>query len=158
MLPSENTTRPSPTSEADKHKWTAALVSFDYCDPNLLAAMIENEPVPVELRSVISAIIKGARRPNMRAGAKSKVPAAERFQIGATVGAMLETIADMKHPAITENYANENGVEPKDAIIRLNRYIDQVYNLATDRLEVSRETVENIVREWRKNRAKWPDV
>ena len=104
------------TSEADKHKWTAALVSFDYCDPKLLATMIESEHLPVELRPVISAIIKGERGPNKRASAKSKVPAAERFQVGATVGAMLEIIADMKHPEITEAYSDKNGVEPKAAI------------------------------------------
>jgi hypothetical protein len=146
------------TSEADKHRWTAALVAFDFCDPSLLATMIENQPIPIEIRSVIATIVAGVRKPNKRSAAKSKLPPAERYQIGATVGGLLDVIADMKHPAITENYADKNAVEPKDAIIMLNKYIDKTYSLVEAKFVISRETVENVVREWRKKRKDWPNV
>ena len=158
MEPAESTQIPIVTSEADKHRWTAALMAFDYCDPTPLSALIESDAIPLEIRGIIASIIIGNRKPNKRAAAKSKVPPNERFQIGATIGGLLEVIADMKHPVITENYADKKGVEPKDAIIHLNKMIDDVYNRAVVKLAISRETVENLVREWRKKRREWPNV
>lgn len=146
------------TTEADKLRWTRALVAYDFCDPALLASLIESEPVPEELRPVIATIIAGKRKPNRRAAAKSKVPASDRHQIGATIDALLVTIGDMKHPAITSTWADRRQAEPSDAIRRLNDYIDRAYVRAAETLQVKRETVENLVREYRDKARNWPHV
>ena len=146
------------TSDGDKLRWCGALVAFDYCDTGPLAALVRGEAIPLELRSVIASIIAGDRKPNRRAAAKSKVDAAERLQIGATVDALLVTIAELKHPEITEPWADLRQAEPADAILRLNEWIERVYLVASDRLAVSRETVENLVREYRQKMQDWPRV
>ena len=146
------------TSDGDKLRWSGALVAFDYCDSAPLAALVRDEPVPAELRPVIASIVAGDRKPNRRAAAKSKVEAAERIQIGATLDAVLELISDMKHPSITGPYADRRGVEPSSAITALNQHIERLYGRASSTLNVSRETCENLVREFREKMRNWPHV
>jgi hypothetical protein len=80
------------TSEGDKLRWVGAIVAFDYGDPEPLGAMIASEAIPDEIRQVIASIVVGSRKPNRRAAAKSKISAAERIQIGATLDAVLVTL------------------------------------------------------------------
>lgn len=146
------------TSEGDKLRWSGALVAFDYCDTAPLARLVGGEAIPAELRPVIASIVAGERKPKPRAAAKSKVEAAERLQIGATIAAVLDTIEDMKHPTITGPYADRLGVEPSDAIKRLNDWIERTYSQVSVSLNVSRETCENLVREFREKMRNWPRV
>ena len=146
------------TSAADIERWSGAMVAFDYCDPSLLADLVASEPVPEELRPVIAAIVSGERKSNRRAAAQSKVDAAERFHAGAVVSAVLELIDDLNHPEITGPAADRMGIEPIDAVKRLTHHREKAYRVAQDTLGVSRETVENLVREYRKKVREWPDV
>lgn len=146
------------TSAADRHRWTAALVAFDFDDTAPLAALIAGEAIPVELRPIVANIVTGARQPNRRAAAKAKVPAAERHQIGATLDALLVTIGDMRHADVTGPWADDRQSDPRDAIHRLNEQTDRTYREAAARLGISRETVENIVREYRQKAQNWPNV
>lgn len=146
------------TSAADIERWSGALVAFDYCDRAPLADLVASEAVPEDLRPVMAAIIAGERQPNRRAAARSKVEAGERFRIGAVISAVLETIKDLHHPEITGPYADKRGIEPVDAVRRLDSHRERLYEAAMKRLGVSRETVENLVRDYRKKVREWPHV
>jgi hypothetical protein len=146
------------TSAADIERWSGALVAFDFCDPSLLADLVASEPVPEDLRPVIAAIISGERKPNKKKAAPSKVEAAERFHAGAVVCAVMDLIDDLNHPAITGPAADRMGIEPIEAVNRLNRHREKAYQVAQDTLGVSRETVEELVRDYRKKLQDWPNV
>ncbi|MCD1590375.1 hypothetical protein K7H13_06335 [Qipengyuania citrea] len=146
------------TSCADIERWSGAMVAFDYCDPKPLSDLVASEPVPDKLRPVIAAIISGERKPDKRKAAHSKVDAAERFRAGAVLAAVLNTIDDMNHPAITGPAADRMGIEPRQAIDRLNMYRERAYQVVEDAFGVSRETVENLARDYRKKVRNWPDV
>ena len=146
------------TSPADIERWSGAMVAFDYCDPKPLSDLVASEPVPDKLRPVIAAIISGERKPDKRKAAHSKVDAVERFRAGAVLAAVLDAIDSMNHPAITGPAADRMGIEPRQAIDRLNMHRERAYQVAQDNLGVSRETVENLVRDYREKIRKWPDV
>jgi predicted DNA-binding protein (UPF0251 family) len=146
------------TSRADIERWSGAMVAFDYCDPKPLSDLVASEPVPDKLRPVIAAIISGERKPDKRKAAHSKVDAAERFRIGAVLAAVLDTIDDMNHPAITGSAADRMGIEPRQAIDRLNMYREKAYQVAEENLGVSRETAKKLARDYRKKVQDWPDV
>lgn len=59
--------------------WIIAIDSWDFCDPEPLALMLRKHPIPNELRSIIADIVSGTRKPNKRAAAKLKFPAAHRL-------------------------------------------------------------------------------
>lgn len=146
------------TSAAEIERWSGAMVAFDFCDSSLLADLVANEPVPRDLRPVIAAIISGERKPNRKKAAASKVDAAERFHAGAVVCAVMDLIDDLNHSAVTGPAADRMGIEPIEAVNRLNRHREKAYQVAQDSLGVSRETVEDLVREYRKKVQDWPNV
>lgn len=146
------------TSAADIERWSGALVAFDYCDPSLLADLVASEPVPKELRPVIAAIVSGERKPNKKKAAPSKVEASKRFLIGGLVSAVLETLDDANHPDITGPMADRMGIEPRQAIARLNEQRTEAYRAAGRIAGVSRETVEELMRDYRKKIQNWPNV
>ena len=146
------------TSPADIERWSGAMVAFDYCDRQPLSDLVASEPVPEKLRPVIASIISGERKPDKRKAAHAKVDAAERFRVGVVLAAILDTIDDMNYPAITGPAADRRGIEPRQAVDRLNMHRERAYHAAQCNLSVSRETVENLVRDYREKVRNWPDV
>lgn len=61
--------------------WIIAIDSWDFCDPRPLDLMIRKHPIPNELRGIIADIIAGSRKPNKKAAAKLKCPAAHRLLV-----------------------------------------------------------------------------
>ena len=135
-------------------RWIAAIVAWDFCDPAMLGDMIASEATPPELRPVIAAIITGERKPNRRAAAKSKVPATERFHIGQ----VLDAIEGLRRSGNLGDLADRAALEPGDLVRRLNQYGARFYEVAEKNLGVSRETAENLVREYRAAMNNYPRV
>jgi len=146
------------TSLADIERWCEAVVAFDFCDPSLLADLVANEPVPDDLRPFVASIISGERKPNRRKAAPSKVEASKRFRIGGLVSAVLNALDDADHPDITGPMADRMGIEPSEAVGRLNRQRVEAYEAAARIADVSRETIEDLVRDYREKVRNWPDV
>lgn len=150
--------------------WIVALDAFDHDAPDELARLIEGQPVPVELRPVIAAIIRGERKPSRRRAAKLKLPASERMQIAASIMAVLDLIDSFKTGTQYDDQdgwherksldiaADRRGVEPITVLRDLEARARAAYERAAASLGVSTETVENIVRELREKLNSWPDV
>lgn len=161
-------------------KWIIALDAFDYGDRSPLANLIVEEPIPDELRPAIAKVVGGERTPNKRAASKLKLPADERMQIAATVAEVIDLINELKkgnnyvdtnvpgwsdHPPPPESrrklidlQSEKFGTEPIIEIRKLEEKSRQVISRPSKSLGVSEETIENIVRDYRKKISNYPNV
>lgn len=155
-----------------KRNWIAAIDAFDYADPEPLSELIATEAVPAELRSVIAAIVRGDRKPDKRAAAKLKIPARERMQVAFETFASLAVLDELKfgdcdewangivigRVRLLEAVANERGEE----MIQSRRYLEaktrEYIGYAADANGVSRETIENLLRDLQKKIENYPNV
>lgn len=159
--------------------WIVAIDAFDYCDPAPLAKLLRgDEEIPPELRPALADIVSGARKPNKKAAVKLKVPAAERLMIAAHISVVLGIIDEAKHGHSYEHDSSEHGssndlsdlrksveiradrlgVEVIDEVRRTDAFREKAYALATKHFGISRETVENMLRDLRKKFREFPDI
>ena len=144
--------------------WIAAIDSWDYCDESLLADLILNSDIPQELRPIISSIIKNERKQNKRAAAHLKIPAKERMAIAQSLSIILGLIDDFKSATVIsgesllEWQGNRKGQEPIEVKRELESEAKNIIISTAEELGVSTETIENLLRDFRKKMASYPLV
>lgn len=146
--------------------WFSALWAFDYGNPEPLASLIQSEPIPPEFSVAVANIVKGQRKPNLKASVKSKIPAIERARLAASLSVMFGLIDDIKFRAWESEdlkpgvitIADRKGVEPREIIGELKAQREQIVNHVCTEFSISQETVENLLREARERVALWPSV
>ncbi|WP_417500579.1 hypothetical protein [Marinobacter sp.] len=119
--------------------WIAAVDAWDYCDGTLLAELISNHPIPIELRPVIADIVSGIRKQKPKAAAKLKIPAAHRMVFAGIYSeirsGVLEDLKDRKtiHPSF-EDLAYERKLDDgelrRHIEIRMKKYDKEIAGLA----------------------------
>lgn len=147
--------------------WIVAIDAYDFGDPNPLDELLSTEPLPEELISVIESISSGERKPNLKAAAKLKIPAAERLQIAGAVSVVLLLIDVLKRDVIDPAISDEAGVkmlgeskgrEPVEILRELEAEARKAIELAAHEAGVSVETIENLLRHLRQKMEQYPNV
>lgn len=140
--------------------WFRAVCAYDWADPAPLAELILAESVPPEFRIAIADIVKGERKPNLKAATKSKIPAAERASIAEAVGCVIDLCETIKFGTLEGNeaMADRLGMEPIDIIRKLEDVARKAKENAADQLSVSVETIENLLRDVTARMDRWPVV
>lgn len=155
-----------PARLSETWPWFEALWAFDYGDASQLAELIRSSPIPEEYTEAVAKIVAGERKPNLKAVAKSKIPAAQRAN-AATLVSLCQGIRDtVKFTAIDpENpeagcgaAAVADSIEPEELMRNADKLGRRCANKAADHFGVSVETIENLVREAKSRLANWPSV
>lgn len=148
----------------DVMKWIVAIDSWDYCDGTLLAELVIKEDIPKEIKPLIGSIIDGSRIKKTKAAAHLKIPANERMRIAESLSINLGLIDTFK-TAITstgetllEWQADKDGIEPIESKKWLENQAREIKEDAAKQLNVSVETIENLLRDFRCKVANFPDV
>ena len=151
-------------------EWFGALWAFDYGDPTPLANLIKTEPIPPEFVTAVADIVCGARKANLKAASKAKIPAAERATMAAVLSVMLDLrdvikfrawtpacdVYGIRFGAVALSYG---GAHEASEILRTADEMGRgVVEKAAKALGVSTETVENLMREARSRVSRWPTV
>ena len=153
-------------------KWVVAIDAFDHDHPDTLAELLRAEPMPEELRPIIADIVTGNRKPNRRAAAKLKIPAAERMQIAGTLSVVLGLIDEIRYKAIhPSDLEGEKGVamyslhgvqgkynEPVEISRELEMEAHQLIQDTASDLGVHPETIENLLRDFRRKIENYPNI
>jgi len=148
--------------------WVVAIDAFDFNSRESLAGLIESESIPEELRPVIAAIVRGERVPNLKAAAKMKIPAAERLEIAGALSAALELIDALKYDVLDPHgvsdecgvsvLGDQTGREPNEIMRQLEASSRLAIQMAAQQLDVSTETIENLLRALRRKMESFPIV
>lgn len=154
--------------------WIIAFDAFDFGDSGPLEEALRSEqPIPDELRPALADIISGRRKPNLKAAAKLKIPAAERMKAAGALSTVLGLIDSFKHDdyidtscysekriegRLYDMTAEKKGFEPGKFIEYLNSAADESISETMDMFGVSRETVENLLRDLRKKIRDYPNI
>lgn len=154
-------------------EWVVALDAYDFNCVEPLATLVATKAIPDDLRPIFASIISGQRKPNLKAAAKLKVPAAERMQIAGTLSAVLGLIDMFKHDKIydlayglsarversaIEIKADSSGTDPIDVVRDLERRRQKAITTAARHFSVSIETIENLLRDLRKKMKDYPNI
>jgi len=138
-----------------------------------LAALVDSEPAPEEIRPIIAEIVRGNRKPNKKAAAKLKLPAEERMKIAGSVSVCLGLIDALKFDAIDAKFPGLRGAsylaesehargridrEPVEIVRNLEGESRNVYEMGADDLGVSTETIEDLVRDMRRKMESFPSL
>ena len=156
-----------PSRMKETWEWTCALVAFDYGDSEPLGLLIRGAAIPIEFVSAVSDIVVGRRKPNLKAVAQSKIPASERMKIAGSISVVLglsNLIRTRLAPARQgfksglEEVADRHRQEPIEIVRKLQAKSRQAIEDAATELDVSVETIENLLREFRNRIKAWPAV
>jgi hypothetical protein len=146
---------------AETWSWFKAVYAYDYDDPKPLSDLIRSEQIPPEYCDAVADIVAGKRPIKRRAAAKfaESLPAAKRTQIAASLNFM-SGLRDflMSSPQHTQNVADEQGIEPIENIQFLQNEFRQEFEKSAKSYNVSTETLEDLLREFRARIARWPVV
>lgn len=160
----------APQRFKDLWPWLIAVDSWLYCDEQPLAKLIKEEDIPEEFKCIISQIISAERKQKKRSASKSKIPACERMKIAEAIDLNLYLIEDFFHAKVSENMTGEVGVslcsyvgdrdgtEPAEMVKYLNSMRQKTLNDAANQLNVSVETIRNLLRDMRSYIKNWPLV
>jgi len=155
-----------PRAMHEAWRWVCAVDAWDYCHPQPLADMVKSGPVPEELRPIIAAIVNGERKPNRKAAAKLKIPAEERMEIAGGISVVLGLIEAIKFQGVQEPYSGKGAVmlgdrdarEPCEVLRELEGEARKMIEDSAKELDVSIETVENLLRDLRSKMKHYPDI
>ena len=149
----------------DLWPWVVAIDAYDHCDSEPLLKLIAKEQkIPKEFAQAIADIISGKRKPNKRAASKLKIPARERMEIAAGISIILGLIDVFKHTAVYPEGVGVIGIaardcrEPIDVKRELEGEARELMQYCCKDLNVSQETLENLLRDMRKKINMWPVV
>lgn len=144
--------------------WIAGIDSWDYGDGDLLSELVLKKDIPVNLRPIIADILSGTRKQKLKAASQLKIPAAERVYIAHTLSINLGLIDEFKSAKVITGesliswQADRDGIEPIEAKRRLEGEAREIKSDAAAQLGVSVETIENLLRDFRKKLEKYPAV
>jgi len=147
-----------PRDMNDHWLWICAIDAYDYNDTAPLSKLIrESEQIPEMFRVVIAGIVQGERRPNKKAATKLKLPASERMKIAGSLSLVLGLIDAFKYQDLG-GLADRQAKEPIDVMRELEADAREIMIKAANDLNVSVETIENVLRDLRKKIEDWPNV
>jgi len=146
--------------------WIVAVDAYDHGNASLLGKQIQVGAVPDEIRPILADIVMGMRKPNRKAASKLKIPAGERMRVAASVCCLLELIDIIMRGAANvrgvrpgvENIAHQQGREPIEVKRKLEADAREVVQRAAIACGVSTETIENLVRDFRKRVKQFPAI
>ena len=145
--------------------WVIALDAWEYCDPQPLSELLKSgEPIPKEFQNAVSEIILGTRKQNKKGASKSRIPNGERMKIAWHISLVLGLIDGLKYTAIYPEGTGANGIaamkgkEPIEIMRELEAEQQSVIRNSAEQLNVSTETIENLLRSMREKIKKWPIV
>jgi len=70
--------------------WVVAFDAFDYGDPKPLSDLLEHtDSIPIEAARQLAKIVKGERKPNLKAAVKLKIEAGERMKIAGSLSTVI---------------------------------------------------------------------
>lgn len=157
----------APQRMRDLWKWVAAVDAWDWKDPKPLADLVTSEDIPEEFKKAVSDILSGERKRRRTQGA---IEPKERMEIAKHISGVLSILDSFTYGKVAEqgyegmsvpNYIVETKSNFPDVIDAYNYLInerrDLIQSSAND-LEVSVETIENLLREMRKKIEKWPQI
>lgn len=152
----------------DLWKWVIAIDAWVYCDPEPLAKLILDEDIPPELKPTIVKIISGDKKQNKKGAQKLKIPAKKRMEIAYTVSGMLHFVDDFRYAkvgeagyegmSLSQYVGDRKGLEPIELANDLNSCYKEIFDITTNHFNVSRATVENLLRDLRTYIKNWPDI
>ena len=151
-------------SGMNKHwEWVVALDAWDYCDPSLLIDLLVKMPIPEEIKIHIGNIVDGSRKPNKKGASKLKIPAKERMRIAGSLSLVLGLCDAIKYEGkngycSVEAVADRERKEPLDILRELEFERQSLLDNACRDLNVSNETLENLLRDLREKIKNWPNV
>lgn len=150
--------------------WLVAVDSWLYCDEEPLAKIIQEEDIPEEFKRIISQIISGERKQKKRAASKLKIPACERMEIAKAIDLSLYFIEEFLYAKVSDNLTGEVGVslctyvgdrdgnEPIEEVEYLYSMQAKALTDASSQLNVSVDTIKNLLRDMRSYIRNWPLV
>lgn len=150
----------APQRLRDLWEWIVAIDSWIYGDGELLAELIMEEEIPDEFKGFISRIITGKEKQKR----KRKIPARERMEIAQHLEFSLAMLAGFRTGITPDgksfcNFVGEqNAQEPSEVMDMLNEMNREIISDAAEELEVSTETIENLLRDMRSYIKNWPLV
>lgn len=152
-----------PSRMNDLWVWVVALDAWDYCDPKPLSDLIKSDPIPHEFLQAVTEIIEGKRKPNKKAAVKLKIPASERMKIAGSISLILGITNCIKYDAKDtysgiEQIAERECKEPIEVLRELELNSRQEIIDSSNELNVSVETIENLLRDLREKINNWPVV
>lgn len=149
----------------DLWKWVVALDSWDYCDPEPLSELLLKEhTIPPEFLQPLADIISGKRKPNKKAASKLKIPPRERMKIAGSISLVLGLVNALKFDAIypegkgSVGIGAQQGREPQEVLRELESKHRRTMESARKDLDVSPETIKNLLRDLRRKIDNWPIV
>ena len=149
---------------AEVWPWIVALDAWTFCDAEPLAELINSKTIPVEITPAIAELVSGKRKQNKRGAAKLKIDPKVRMEIGWHASRELDMIERMKFDdhfykiKDVGGQADILGIEPIEAINELNEKARKIIHSLAVAYDVSTETIENLVRDYRKKIKDWPSV
>lgn len=154
-----------PTRMNDLWEWVVALYSWDYCDPEPLSELLfKEQTIPPEFLQALADIVSGKRKPKKMAAVKLKIPARERMKVAGSISLVLSLVDALKFDAIYSEgkgsfgIGSEQGHEPNEVLRKLESEQRKAIESACKDLNVSQETIENLLRDLRRKMDSWPTV
>ncbi len=156
-----------PEDMRDAWPWVIAIDAWDYCDANELTNLLRTQEIPVPLRPVIADIVSGDRKQNKKAAAKLRIPTSERMKIAGTISTIVGLMQIIRCDIIDDDYPGQQGAEmlsdrlgqePSQIVAELNEELRKLISEAASDLNVSTETIENLLRSFREKVKNWPCV
>ena len=148
----------APQRMQDTWVWVNAFCAFDYNDPVPLAALVEHEEIPPEYRSALADVVSGVRPRNKKAGAKLKIPANLMMYYAMSIDASVGFVEYMHYHNAVDQIAEREQKEPIEVIESWQKLAQEHVGLAMQDFDVSKETIENLMREMRTRIGRWPLV
>ena len=137
--------------------WVKAFDAYDFGDASRLSELIaRSETIPAEAREAIADIVSGRRKAIAKATPKLKVGAAKRLRIAGLISSLLQEIDDRKRDV--QEIADREGVEPIQMLARITAERDRLEDQLVAELGVSRETIKNLRRHFRKKVEAFPKL
>jgi hypothetical protein len=158
---------PERLNEWPVRTWLAAIFAFDFGDAEPLGELLRVEAPPPEFRCAVADIVTGRRLQNKKAAAKMKLKPAFALNIGWTallgIRAWRQLFAHGASPGsgyrnAFEELASAKGIEPLVLRRRLEARSREHRDIAADALEISKESLEKLMREVRRRVDAWPVV
>lgn len=154
-----------PARMNDLWEWVVALDSWDYCDPEPLSELLfKEQTIPPEFLQALADIVSWKRKPKKRAAVKLKIPARERMKVAGSISLVLGLVDALKFNAIypegkgSVGIGSGQGREPNAVLRELETKQKQAIESACKALNVSQETIENLLRDLRRKIDDWPTV
>jgi hypothetical protein len=147
-----------PSRMRDLWPWVVALDAWDYGDVEPLAELVNtSEILPPEFAPVIAKIISGKRKQKRNASKLKIKPARERMSIAIQLSSRIALFNFFQFGAL-EGMADRQGIEPIEVKKDIQEKTRQVVKNASTDLGISTETIENLLRDFRKKINDWPSV